>query len=48
MALLGNVVVRRPEWWVAGATAARAEDADVELDEVERFYTERDLWNRLA
>ncbi|MEJ7691053.1 MAG: hypothetical protein WKF76_11835 [Nocardioidaceae bacterium] len=38
----------RADWWVAGATAARAEDADVELDEVERFYTERDLWNRLA
>lgn len=35
-------------WWVAGAAAARAEDADVELDEVERFYTERDLWNRLV
>ncbi len=35
------------DWWVAGAAAARAEDADVELDEVERFYTERDLWNRL-
>jgi hypothetical protein len=35
------------DWWVAGATAAQAEDADVELDEVERFYAERDLWNRL-
>lgn len=35
-------------WWVAGGAAARAEDADVELDEVERFYTERDLWNTLA
>jgi len=32
------------DWWVAGAAAAaRAEDADVELDEVERFCTERDL-----
>jgi len=30
------------DWWVA-ADAARAEDADVELDEVERFCTERDL-----
>ena len=30
------------DWWVAGAAVARAEDADVELDEVERFYTERD------
>jgi hypothetical protein len=36
------------DWWVAGAAAARAEAADVELDEVERFYTERDLWNALA
>jgi hypothetical protein len=36
------------EWWVAGGTAARAEDADVELDEVEQLYTERDLWNTLA
>jgi hypothetical protein len=32
------------EWWVAGAVAARAEDADVELDEVERLYTENALW----
>jgi len=36
------------DWWVAGTTTTRAEDADVELDEVERFYTERDLWNRLG
>ena len=36
------------DWWVAGAVAARAEDADVELDEVERFYDERDLWNDLV
>jgi hypothetical protein len=35
------------DWWVAGAVAARAEDADVELDEVQRFYDERDLWNDL-
>jgi hypothetical protein len=35
------------DWWVAGAVAARAEDAEVELDEVERFYDERDLWNTL-
>lgn len=32
------------EWWVAGAVAARAEDADVELDEVKRLYTENALW----
>ena len=36
------------DWWVAGAAAARAEDADVELDEVVRLYTDRDLWNALA
>lgn len=36
------------DWWVAGNAAATAEDADVELDEVERFYTERDLWSALA
>jgi hypothetical protein len=36
------------DWWVAGAAVARAEDARVELDEVERFFTERDLWNRLT
>jgi hypothetical protein len=36
------------DWWVAGAVAARAEDADVELDEVERFYDEHDLWKDLV
>lgn len=36
------------EWWVAGAVAATAEDAAVELDEVKRFYDERDLWNGLV
>ena len=30
--------------WVAGATVATPEDADVELDEVERFCTEHGLW----
>lgn len=35
------------DWWVAGATVARAQDAEVELDEVERFFTERNLWNGL-
>jgi hypothetical protein len=32
------------DWWVAGAAVASAEDADVELDEVERFCTEHGLW----
>jgi len=36
------------DWWVAGPTTARAEDANVELDEVERFCTEHDLWNALV
>jgi hypothetical protein len=36
------------DWWVAGNVAATAEDADVELDEVERFYDEHDLWNDLV
>jgi hypothetical protein len=36
------------DWWVAGAAVTRAEDAQVELDDVERFYTDRDLWNHLT
>jgi hypothetical protein len=36
------------DWWVADGAAASAEDADVELDEVEQLYTERDLWNTLV
>ncbi len=35
------------EWWVAGRVTANAEDATVELDEVERLYTEHDLWHSL-
>jgi hypothetical protein len=33
------------EWWVAGRAVDRAEDAEVELDEVARFYTEHDMWS---
>ena len=33
------------EWWVAGRAADRAEDAEVELDEVERLYTEYGMWD---
>jgi hypothetical protein len=33
------------EWWVAGRTVDRAEDADVELNEVERLYTEQNMWD---
>jgi len=36
------------DWWVAGTAVAKAEDADVELDEVERFCTEHGLWQGLA
>lgn len=36
------------EWWVAGPAVERAEDADVELDEVDAFFTEHGLWGRLA
>jgi hypothetical protein len=32
------------DWWVAGAVTARAEDAEVELDEVHRLYAENGLW----
>jgi hypothetical protein len=33
------------EWWVAGRAVDRAEDADVELIEVERFLTEHGPWD---
>jgi len=33
-------------WWVAGYVATAAEQADVELGEVERFCTEHDLWDQ--
>lgn len=36
------------DWWVAGAVVASAEDAEVELDEVERFYSQRGLWDTLV
>jgi len=36
------------DWWVAGPVVTKAEDAEVELAEVDRFYTERDLWNSLV
>jgi hypothetical protein len=36
------------EWWVAGPAATAAESADVELDEVERLYTEHNLWDDLV
>jgi hypothetical protein len=33
------------EWWVAGKAVDRAEDAEVELDEVGRLYAEHDMWD---
>jgi hypothetical protein len=36
------------QWWVAGAAADRAEDAEVELDEVEQFFTGLGLWASLS
>lgn len=32
------------DWWVTSAAVAEAQDAEVELDEVERFCDEHDLW----
>ena len=32
------------DWWVAGRAVDQAEDAEVELDEVERLYTAHDMW----
>ena len=36
------------EWWVAGPAVDVAEDADVDLDEVQRFFTSAGLWERLT
>ena len=33
------------EWRVAGRAVDRAEDAEVELNEVERLYTELNMWD---
>jgi hypothetical protein len=33
------------DWWIAGRAVDNAEDAEVELDEVERLYTEHGMWN---
>ncbi len=32
------------DWWVAGPVNGPAEEADVELDQVRRLYTENALW----
>jgi len=36
------------EWWVAGPVADRAEDAEVDLDQVDKFFTGLDLWAGLG
>lgn len=36
------------DWWVAGAAAVSAGDADVELEEVGRFYSDQGLWDGLT
>jgi hypothetical protein len=36
------------DWWVAGPVVDRAENADVDLDEVERFFTGLGLWASLT
>jgi hypothetical protein len=33
------------QWWVAGRAVDRAEEAEVELDEVERLYADHGLWD---
>lgn len=35
------------DWWVGGPASA-GEDADVELDEVEKLFTEHGLWDALG
>jgi hypothetical protein len=36
------------QWWVAGPAVDRAEDADVDLGEVEQFFTRHGLWDGLT
>jgi hypothetical protein len=36
------------EWWVAGPAVDRPENADVELDEVDSFFTSHGLWDGLT
>jgi hypothetical protein len=35
------------KWWVAGRAVDQAEDAEVELNEVERLYTEHNMWDSI-
>ena len=36
------------DWWVAGPAMADARDADVELGEVDKLYTENGLWDSIG
>ena len=36
------------DWWVAGPAVDRAENAEVELEEVRDFFTTHGLWDGLA
>jgi hypothetical protein len=36
------------DWWVAGPATADARDADVELDEVDKLFTENRLWDSIG
>lgn len=36
------------DWWVAGPAAATAEDADIELDEVQNWYDQHELWGSVS
>jgi hypothetical protein len=36
------------DWWGADGASASGEDADVQLDEVEQFNTERDSWTTVV
>ena len=36
------------DWWLDGPAVDRAEDADVELDEVVRFFTDLGLWDKVG
>ena len=35
------------DWWVTGTAVDRAEDAEVDLDEVQHFLTAHDVWSSL-
>lgn len=36
------------DWWVAGPATANAQDAGVELDEVDKLFTENGLWDAIG